>query len=238
MEQLTKLNASPVLLSNVELLELLSKRIEDRGKEEARRNSNRRRRNQSTKYMHRDWIEQSVCDYLRKTPCAGLDMHKHKEMKRVLMKRGPKSSSAKSSSAAPSSSSSTAETSAKQSDSADAAESNGFNLTEAESIQIINFLPRQPVDIHLMIEELQNRMSETRQEQLLEFIASYAPEQDQGDVVMESNDNGNDDDDDVVESEAVKSGGNLNGADAQAGKAAMADGQTQRRTSKRVKVEL
>lgn len=48
----------------------------------------------------------------------------------------------------------------------------GFGLTDAETLQVLNFMPRESVEIHLMIEELQVRMPEERQEELLELVAS------------------------------------------------------------------
>ena len=59
------------------------------------------------------------------------------------------------------------------------AKRSGFGLTEAESIQLLNFLPREPVEIHLMIEELHTRMSEKRQEELLQFLQSYYRQSDE-----------------------------------------------------------
>jgi len=52
----------------------------------------------------------------------------------------------------------------------------GFNLTEAEALQIMNMMPSQPVEIHLMVDELQSRMSEEEQEEFLDFISSYTKE--------------------------------------------------------------
>ena len=37
----------------------------------------------------------------------------------------------------------------------------------------MNFMPTEPVEIHLMVEELHARMTEPQQEQLLELIRSY-----------------------------------------------------------------
>jgi hypothetical protein len=49
----------------------------------------------------------------------------------------------------------------------------GYGVTEAESIQILNLMPTEPVEIHLMVEDLHARMSETKQEELLNMIQSY-----------------------------------------------------------------
>jgi DNA-directed RNA polymerase subunit F len=49
----------------------------------------------------------------------------------------------------------------------------GYGVTEAESIQILNLMPTEPVEIHLMVEDLHSRMSETKQEDFLNLIQSY-----------------------------------------------------------------
>lgn len=49
----------------------------------------------------------------------------------------------------------------------------GFGLTEAETLQILNFMPTEPVEIHLMVEDLHVRMSETKQEEFLNMIQSF-----------------------------------------------------------------
>lgn len=49
----------------------------------------------------------------------------------------------------------------------------GYGVTEAESIQILNLMPTEPVEIHLMVEDLHSRMSETKQEEFLTMIQSY-----------------------------------------------------------------
>ena len=50
----------------------------------------------------------------------------------------------------------------------------GFDLTEAEALQIMNMMPSEPVEIHLMVDELQSRMSEEKQEEFLACIQSYS----------------------------------------------------------------
>ena len=48
-----------------------------------------------------------------------------------------------------------------------------FGLTAAESLQILNFMPRESVEIHLIIESLPLRLTEERQAELLSLIGSY-----------------------------------------------------------------
>uniref|UniRef100_A0A7S1DDV3 DNA-directed RNA polymerase III subunit RPC9 n=2 Tax=Cyclophora tenuis TaxID=216820 RepID=A0A7S1DDV3_CYCTE len=49
----------------------------------------------------------------------------------------------------------------------------GFGLTEAETLQVINLMPSESVEIHLMIEDLPSRMTDEKQEELLNFVASF-----------------------------------------------------------------
>lgn len=48
-----------------------------------------------------------------------------------------------------------------------------YGLTAAESLQILNFMPRESVEIHLIIESLPSRLTEERQVELLSLIGSY-----------------------------------------------------------------
>lgn len=129
----------PVLISNLEVAELLQNRIDQR--------SGKKRSRQT---RHRDWIEAKVLEYLKQTPCTKLDPSKREEFMSVL------------------------QTNKKVASKNGQAAATGFDLTEAESLQIVNFMPTEPVEIHLMIEELHARMTETKQDQLLGVIASYA----------------------------------------------------------------
>jgi hypothetical protein len=107
-------------------------------------NQKKRRRNHTSKFQHLEWIEDHVQEYLQSTPCVQVDTSQVSELKSKFM------ASKKSS-----------------------VQTTGFALTEAESIQLLNFMPQEPVEIHLMVEELHARMSEKGQEDLLELIGSY-----------------------------------------------------------------
>lgn len=48
-----------------------------------------------------------------------------------------------------------------------------FGLTDAETLQILNLMPRESVEIHLIIQDLPSRLTEKRQEELLALIGSY-----------------------------------------------------------------
>jgi hypothetical protein len=158
MEALAKSRSeAPVLLSNVEVLELIEKR---------RNQQDEKTKGKGTKkYRHRNWIEEQVFDYLKdSTPSKNISVEKRSELKQKLMASSHKkiltTTAADDDDGGESSSSSSAQVA-------------GFGLTEAESVQILNFMPREPVDIHLMIEELHSRMTEKRQSELLDLIGSY-----------------------------------------------------------------
>lgn len=136
---------SAVLISNAEVLEMLNKKITKRKEKEAKQEG---RKKQNNKFAHRDWIEEHVHDYLQTTPCVNIETSKLEELKTKLI------------------------ASKKHSVAGNAAKMTGFSLTEAESLQLLNFMPQEPVEIHLMVEELHARMTDTRQEELLELIRS------------------------------------------------------------------
>eukprot|EP00980_Cylindrotheca_fusiformis_P014777 scaffold4026_cov117-Cylindrotheca_fusiformis.AAC.12 len=165
MEVLAKESASPFLLSNSEVLELLRPSVLDRKDKKLGKGIPSKK-----KYKHRDWIEDSVCEYLEKTPCASLDSSRREELRTALTSRKKAIGKNKKS------------------------KLTGFGLTEPEALQVLNFMPQEKVDIHLMVEELHSRMTDERQDELLELIQSYVvverneanddPETD-GDIEME-----------------------------------------------------
>jgi hypothetical protein len=140
---------SPVLISNAEVMEMLNEQITKRKEKEAKQ---KRWRKPNNKFAHRDWIEEHVHEYLQTTPCVNIETSKLEELKSKLMTPKKKQSTGQ------------------------ITKMTGFCLTEAESIQLLNFMPREPVEIHLMVEELHARMSEKRQEELLELIRSNMKE--------------------------------------------------------------
>jgi hypothetical protein len=153
---------TPVLISNAEVMELLSANLASREAQNSGSTRNRR----SSLYHHRDWIEKHVHEYLQSTPCGLLEKSRRQEFQSALRsnkRQATMSSSNGATTTSPTTSSST---------------TTGFDLTEAESLQIINFMPTEPVEIHLMIEELHSRMTEKQQEGLLEFIVTYKIKED------------------------------------------------------------
>ncbi|CAB9524209.1 III subunit RPC9 [Seminavis robusta] len=152
---------SPTLISNVEVMELLKKNMEERAKAAPKKKNNKRNKH----FRHRDWVEEEVHRYLTTTPCVKLDPNRRQEFHDKLKSRKKVALS------------SSAGEAGENDDDGENGELKssltGFGLTEAEALQIMNTMPTEPVEIHLMVDELQSRMTETRQEEFLAFIASY-----------------------------------------------------------------
>ena len=202
MEVLTSNKSStPVLLPNAKLMEQLEKDVKSNKKRMAKeiRKQKQRRRNRKddkdrkikNKFEHRDWIQEHVLEYLKGTPCLNIPVSKLDELRSRCMSKKKAPSKSKSSATPPSSptgkkrrahssdapaaaSSPEAKESPSKSPSSPKALSPGYyGLTEAEALQVLNFMPQEPVEIHLMVEDLHDRMSEKKQEELLDMIRSY-----------------------------------------------------------------
>ena len=168
MELVETDSESPTLISNVEVMQLLQKRLEERTTQETKKKKAIKKPNKHMR--HRDWIEEEVHKYLQSTPCVRLDPDRTEEFKSKLKgsKRSRQPASSKKS-----------ETNRNGDDvqnatTTTATTTTGYGLTAAESLQIMNMMPLELVEIHLMVDDLQSRMSETQQEEFLEFIQSYS----------------------------------------------------------------
>lgn len=100
-------------------------------------------------FQHRDWIQSKVVAYLQSTPCKKLDDTRHQELQKTLQSQ--KRMRAENGSS----------------------KLSGFGLTEAEAVQVLNLAPTEPVEIHLVVEELQNRLDEEQQNHLLQLVRSH-----------------------------------------------------------------
>lgn len=173
-------SSNPVLLSNAELMTLLEKDVKDNKKRmqaEAQKQKQKGRkqdRKVKNRFEHRDWIQENVLEYLKGTPCINIPKSKLQELKSKCMSGGSSSSSPTKKKRR------TSESSPPK-----ASPTTGYGLTEAEALQILNFMPQEPVEIHLMVDELHDRMSEAKQEEFLDMIRSY-------NTSVETPDNGED----------------------------------------------
>jgi RNA polymerase Rpb4 len=170
-----------VLIGNAEVLELLKSRLSERRRKLVEpspalsQQQQQRYGKPHKKLQHRDWIEEKVHDYLQSTPCVRLmDASRRLELQTILRSSSSSSSSSSSRKQTTTIATATTTTTSKK--------TRGFDLTEAESLQILNFMPTEPVEIHLVIEELHARMSEKEQDELLALIDSYVMHDDPDDV--------------------------------------------------------
>lgn len=136
MEILSTDDDAPELVTNLEVLQILSQAAPTKKKQQRK-----------AKVHHVDWIQQHVQEYLNKTPCAHI--RQRDEMPTLVQKL-----------------------------------KEDFGLTDAETLQILNFMPRESVEIHLIIQDLPSRLTEEKQEEVLTLIGSYvnkSDEQENGD---------------------------------------------------------
>lgn len=173
-------SSNPVLLSNAELMTLLEKDVKDNKKrmqaeaQKQKQKGRKQERKVKNRFEHRDWIQENVLEYLKGTPCTNIPKSKLQELKSKCMSGGSSSSSPTKKKRR------TSESSPPK-----ASPATGYGLTEAEALQILNFMPQEPVEIHLMVDELHDRMSEAKQEEFLDMIRSY-------NTSVETPDNGED----------------------------------------------
>lgn len=202
--------STPVLLPNAILMEVLEKDVKDskehlakykrKQKQRGRNNNRNNDDNIKSKYEHRDWIQEHVLEYLKSTPCVNIPTSKLIELKSKCMstkKTSPKKKLLRKQPQDIQSAPIDDATATKSATELSTSVSLGYGLTEAEAVQILNFMPEQPVEIHLMIEDLHARMSETKQEEFLDMIRSY-------NTSMTINDNDDDNNDDVNRKEPTE----------------------------------
>ena len=181
----------PALVTNAEVMQLLAARTEARAKHDAevaaaadavadsrttngRPGAKRKRRVDDTKrHRHRDWIESKLLDYLQSGPSAtisgsGADSPDLAELVKTL--RAPPLRNGKSNDGQKDGKRKSKNGGKNEAGSAD----NGYGLTDGEMLQILNHMPTELVELHLIIDDLPSRMSDERQEELLQLIATYA----------------------------------------------------------------
>jgi len=177
MEVLTDSKSrTPVLIPNTNIMKMLEKEVQENKKRMAKeasspknqRRNNLHNNNNKNKFEHRDWIQEQVLDYLKSTPCVNIPISKLNELKSKCM-----SVRTKQRSPLKSQQDSQPDTTTTMSSATAMERTTGYGLTEAEAIQIVNFMPTEPVEIHLMVEDLHARMSEAKQEEFLDLIKSY-----------------------------------------------------------------
>lgn len=169
----------PSLVTNIEVMQILSDRVEARRKadeEDEAAAVARRRRKQDGKLRHRDWVEESVLEYLQTTPCSAVDKSQMPELVAKLKGRKKPTQVARTpdlASFVSESGNDHAEENGGENGS-NTCQDEGFGLTDGETLQVLNLMPREPVEIHLLVEDLPSRMSEERQSELLDLVGMYS----------------------------------------------------------------
>lgn len=204
----------PALVTNAEVMQILAIRTEARAKHDAeaaaaaeestitnggRSGAKRKRRVDDTKrHRHRDWIESKLLDYLRSSSFGtlggdgggGIDSSKLPQLVKTL--RAPpskKGNGVKMESENGGNDTAPAAHADNGSGSTEHQIRNGYGLTDGETLQILNHMPSELVELHLIIEDLPSRMSDERQEELLQLIGTYAGrDADQAEKAMEEDD--------------------------------------------------
>mmetsp|Transcript_11306 Transcript_11306/g.21153 ORF Transcript_11306/g.21153 Transcript_11306/m.21153 type:complete len:199 (-) Transcript_11306:106-702(-) len=169
----------PALVTNIEVMNILSKRRTRQTEQQLNDESDKTTTNptattaqkkKADKLRHRDFIETKVFEYLQSTPCANVEFELMPEFVSKL-KGGSKERLLD---ATVPTKESLEEEVAKVGNDLNNATSEGFHLTDAEILQILNHMPSEPVEIHLMIEDLMSRMDEEKQNNLLQLIGEYS----------------------------------------------------------------
>ena len=97
-------------------------------------------------FQNRDWIERTVFDYLRSSPCGGEGVKQERMPELVeMLRRDP-------------------------SEGRPGDDSKGYGLTNAETLQILNHLPTSLVELHLLIEDIEKRHNLEDEENQMEFL--------------------------------------------------------------------
>ncbi len=149
----------PALVTNIEVMNILSKRIENRQEEGSIAANDIHMKKTNPKLRHRDFIEEKVLEYLQTTPCANVELQRMPEL--ISKLNGWNVDSVN-------------ETVKSDGDTESIETTTGYRLMDAEILQILNLMPTEKVEAHLMIEQLENRMDDHRQDQLLQLISEYA----------------------------------------------------------------
>ena len=153
---------APSLISNLEVMQLLQERIAERQAKQpgiAKGGNDGEKKIRKGPCQNRDWIEQTVLDHLESSPAGGPGA-KVEEVPKLAerLRRDPAGG---------------ASTSTKNGDKYPP----GYGLTDAETLQLLNHLPTSLVELHLLIEDIDQREAlddEEKQMGLLRLISEYS----------------------------------------------------------------
>ncbi len=116
-------------------------------------------------FHQRDWIEQTVLGYLKSSPVGSSDLNMSEMPKLIETLRREEAITTAASDAAVK----------KLKTDADQDIMQGYGLTTAETLQVLNHLPTSLVELHLLIEDLEKRVpDEEKQMEFLKLICQYS----------------------------------------------------------------
>lgn len=155
----------PALVTNIEVLQILRSRVTKRQEETDKQTAAgiiitpRQRREQ--KLYHRDYIEEGVYNFLENSACGGDHIDTKEKIPRLvrLLKKRPRPPQ-----------NGIYDDQNEQCNQKEEDEE-GFGLNDAETLQVLNLIPRETVELHLMVEDISTRLSEERQADLLKMAA-------------------------------------------------------------------
>jgi len=163
----------PALVTNIEVMNILSENIQRRveaEKEKAEREGlapdettegqeisggvRRRVDRRQLKLRHRNHVEDTVHEYLKYSACAEVDSDRMPELVARLQQNDSNATTISVGGGVDS-------------------DIGGFGLMDAETLQVLNLMPKEPVELHLIVEDLMGRMDEDRQRELLDLLPQY-----------------------------------------------------------------
>jgi DNA-directed RNA polymerase subunit F len=180
-----KSGEAPALLTNIEVMELLQKRLTSKSTslsslEQGERTINLLHRHLKKKQQthhhplrHCEFIEREVYKYLERSPCAKLNIEDMPTLVSKLKQKKQKNTMDVNPNDQDDDHHHHKETYTKNDFFLQQEKMTKYGLTDAEIMQILNLMPTELVEAHLIVEELHTRLSEEEQEELLQLIREY-----------------------------------------------------------------
>jgi len=166
--EVLKSGDAPALVTNLELLELLRERAAARERG-ANGHSGAAAEDATAAdavgpFRHRDWIERTVLDHLAASPVGGAGIQADAMPDLVArLRRAPGFPPAV--------------VRIKEEAGAAPASAAGYGLTDGETLQVLNHFPTSLVDVHLLIEDVENRAplnDEEKQSGFLRLVSEFS----------------------------------------------------------------